>query len=58
MLRAVQFIHSKRILHRDIKLNNWVIRADNTCLCGINIVLIDFGTHTVLVEKKMLNYLS
>lgn len=36
MLAAVAFIHSRRVVHRDIKLENWLI-------CGNVIKLADFG---------------
>jgi serine/threonine protein kinase len=47
MLEAVRFLHSRHILHGDIKLNNWLIRAGTPRgaepTMEINICLIDFG---------------
>lgn len=44
MIEAIRFVHSKHVLHGDIKLNNWVIRTSNASPFGMNIALIDFGT--------------
>ena len=39
MLSAVAYLHSKGIVHRDLKLENFVYREQG----GNDLVLIDFG---------------
>jgi serine/threonine protein kinase len=59
MLEAVHFLHSRHVLHGDIKLNNWLIRCPPKGLAagptqGINICLIDFGKQ-LLIKKCFYN---
>lgn len=39
MLSVVCYLHNKGIVHRDLKLENWMLRSES----GLELVLIDFG---------------
>jgi calcium-dependent protein kinase len=49
MLRALHYIHCKNIVHRDLKLENWLFRTDQA---DTDIVLIDFGLSAKFREKE------
>lgn len=49
MLRAISYIHSKRVMHRDIKLLNFLVTADGT------IKLCDFGQACYFNDAKLSN---
>lgn len=48
VLKAVNFIHSKNIIHGDIKLTNIIVDSER------NIKIIDFGYSSVVSSKSEL----
>lgn len=44
MLSAVAFLHSQHIVHRDLKIENWVLKSGNNLWSPLK--LIDFGLST------------
>ena len=50
ILNGIEFIHSKNIYHRDIKLENLIINSNNT------VKIIDFGFSARCPPNKTLNF--
>jgi len=51
MFRCVKYLHSKQIVHRDLKLENWVFSNRET----LEIKLIDFGLSCIVPENNELH---
>ena len=49
VVSAVSYLHSKEIVHRDLKLENLVIGSD------LHLRLIDFGTAKALIPNTIFN---
>lgn len=50
MVTSVHYLHQKNIIHRDIKLKNFLIQKDKNPQ-NIQIAIIDFG-HACLYDQK------
>jgi serine/threonine protein kinase len=50
IISGIQYLHTKNIYHRDIKLENIIIDEKN------NVKIIDFGFGTMNVSSKLLNF--
>lgn len=55
LLIIIQNIHSKTVIHRDIKLINFMIRGAQNTIHDIDIVLIDFGLATFCENNTIQN---
>ena len=55
LLIILQNIHSKTVIHRDIKLINFMIRGGQNTINDIDIVLIDFGLATFCDNDNIQN---
>jgi len=55
MIVAIEFLHSKSVVHRDIKGDNYLMDRMNITDPGCHIVLTDFGTACHLQESQRLS---
>mmetsp|Transcript_22409 Transcript_22409/g.42275 ORF Transcript_22409/g.42275 Transcript_22409/m.42275 type:complete len:583 (+) Transcript_22409:46-1794(+) len=53
MLQAINYLHSHNIVHRDLKLENWMYGAP-TCQDQDRLKLIDFGFSEIVAEDALL----
>ena len=55
ILRALEYIHSKKIMHRDLKPENILFKNDiEPKIVENNIVIVDFGLSTIQQENNYL----
>lgn len=52
MVEAVRYIHSKFVIHRDIKPDNFLLSSDNILASSCQVVLGDFGLARVLEDEN------
>ena len=52
MLQAVEYMHWMGVMHRDLKLENVMVRGDNRE--GVEVVLVDFGLAEYVDADKFL----
>ena len=53
MLSAVAFLHSQHIVHRDLKIENWVLKSGNNLWSPLK--LIDFGLAKRVSKNEVMN---
>ena len=58
ILKALLFLKQKKIVHRDIKPDNFLVFNDSSNEWGFNIKIIDFGTIRILDENSVTNTTS
>jgi calcium-dependent protein kinase len=52
LLSALKYCHIRNIVHRDIKLENILLKKDKNSKKGWIVKLIDFGHSTIILPKK------
>lgn len=52
MLQAVGYLHARRIVHRDVKPENFLVSGSSDRLEDVVLKLCDFGTATVLTDQR------